>query len=520
MKQSTLKNFTHAHAWLGLIISGILMIVFVCGSMSFFRENIILWDMQYDAPNIEYRHDNQYVPVSVIAQNIVAQGHTMPDDHGMFIEFPTPAQPYYVSYFEIETPEGEHVDINQSFNPITGKQYELDQLDYYLGNMLYRMHINLMLPGGTELVGIVSLIFLVMVFTGTLMLLKKLVSHYYQYRVKRRKDVYLDGHSIIGVSTLPYTFLYALTGVMFNLSILLQAGFGLAVFKGDISALMDTADFYAPPRITELNNQPADLTKIDAMVRDAQNRHPDQTLYFVNIFVPGDASGQVEVALTRHNNFDTLTRLTYKLSDGSLIKEYRPLQSATAGTYDVLSTLHFGEYGGSTLKFLYFLLGLGCCYMILTGNLIWLEKREGNRKQSEKGLKFVKAMTLALSSGTLIAVASTFIAARFAPESWSQVSLLPPLFGIMILACLIHGWFSKNVRGGMIQQLYIAAVLVLICPFYDLTQMLLGHTPPSYLVVDVWLVTIAQMLVAGFCLLLVRHHKPRAKAFNLEPAIG
>ena len=520
MKQSTLKNFTHAHAWLGLITSGVLMIVFVCGSMSFFRENIVLWDMQYDAPKTDLASQRHQVPVSTIAKQISNQGHTMPADHGVFIELPTQAQPFYVSYFEIETPEGEHVDVNQSFDPETGQRYELDQADFYLGNMLYRMHISLMLPGGTELVGIVSLIFFVMVFTGTLILLKKIISHYYQYRVDRRKDTYLDGHSIIGISTLPYTFLFALTGVMFNLSILLQAGFGFAVFKGNIPALMATADFYAPPRITELSGQPADLTLLDDMVEDAKRRYPEQSVYFLNIFAPNDQAGQVEVAMTAPHTLDQLTRLTYSLADGRLIKEYKPSQSATAGTYSVLSSLHFGEYGGNTLKFIYFLLGLACCYMILTGNLIWLEKRENNRKQSKRGLQFVKAMTLALSSGTLIAVASTFIAARFAPESWSQVSLLPPLFGVMILVCLIHGWFSKNVRGGMIQQLYVAAILALICPLYDLIQMLLGHTPPSYLIVDVWLVTIAQVLVAGFCLLLVRHHRPRAKTFNLEPAIS
>jgi hypothetical protein len=42
MKAVTLKNLAHAHAhaWLGIIISGVLMIVFFCGSMSFLGKTL------------------------------------------------------------------------------------------------------------------------------------------------------------------------------------------------------------------------------------------------------------------------------------------------------------------------------------------------------------------------------------------------------------------------------------------------------------------------------------------------
>jgi uncharacterized iron-regulated membrane protein len=518
MKPTTLKNFTHAHAWLGLIISGILMIVFVCGSMSFFRENIILWNMQYDAPNITLDEQRQPVATSVIVQNIINQGHQLPHDHGVLITAPSKEQPYFVGYFEIETPEGAHVDINQSFDPYTGERLQLDQEHYYLGNMLYRMHINLMLPAvGTELVGIVSLLFFVMILTGSLMVLKKIISHYYRYRTTRNKDTYLDGHTIIGISALPFTFIYALTGVMFNLSIILQAGFGFAVFKGNVPALLETADFYSAPIINELAGKPSDLSRLDEIIADAEQRHPNKHVHFVNIFAPHDANAQVEVALTQPLSFERITRLTYQLNSASLLKEYAPSQSATAGTYDVLSTLHTAEFGSMPLKVLYFLLGLGCCYLILTGNLIWLEKREQNRQQNQRGLHFVKAMTMALSCGTFIAVASCFLAARFAPQSLSQDSLLTPVFVVMLLGCLIHGWLGKHVRGTMLQQLYVAALLSLIPPIYDASQWFMGHTPPSYLLSDVMLVNSALCLFSAFCLILIKHHRPKITAMNTEP---
>ncbi|NMR24729.1 PepSY domain-containing protein [Pseudoalteromonas sp. NEC-BIFX-2020_015] len=507
MNKETLKNLTHAHAWLGLIISGVLMIVFVCGSISFFRHNITQWDSQYHAPAAA---SGEVVPVSTILDNIAAQNFAIPAHHNLLIALPSAEQPYYYTAFETETADGHHVDHQLNFDAVTGQQLPFDLDTFYLSDMLYNLHISLLLPYGTEIVGVITLLFFVMVMSGLCMVLKKMISHFYQYRTNRNKDTYLDGHTLIGVSSLPFTFVFALTGVMFNLSIVLQAGFGFAVFKGDIPALIQTAGFFQFPQV-EYSGNAVNNSQVDVILKKTQTQYPNQAIKIINIYGAGDENGEVEVRLHEQNSLVPTTYLTYKLKDASFIDEYNSKQAPTAATYTALSNLHFGEFGGITLKFVYFILGFSCCYLILSGNLIWLEKRENNRQQSKRGLAFVKAMTLALSTGTLIAVACSFIGARLTPISWDRTELLPTLFFCAIGVSLLHAIFNsmqrQRVRLAMVQQLFVAALLFTICPIYDLINTIFGHTTHSYQLLDVVLVNAMLLVVAGFCFTLAQYKR-------------
>lgn len=507
MNKSTLKNLGHAHAWLGLIISGVLMIVFVCGAMSLFRPSIVQWDSQYHAPT---PLTGETISTASILDKIIAQDHYIPAHHSVLIALPTEKQPYFYTDFETETPDGHHIDHQLNFDANTGEQIALDFKQFYLSQMLYDLHISLLIPYGKEMVGVISILFFVMLISGICMILKKLISHFYQYRLKKSKDTYLDGHTLIGISSLPFTIIFALTGIMFNLSIILQAAFGYAVFKGDIPALIQTAGFFNAPDV-EYSGKAIDNRQIDNIIRSVRAEYPDSRISTINIYAPGDENGVVEVRVRTEYELVPVTHITYALKDGTKLDTYNATQAPAAATYITLSSLHFGEFGGITLKFIYFIMSLSCCYLILTGNLIWLEKRENNRHQSKKGLAFVKAMTLALSTGTLIAVACSFIGARFTPISWDRTTLLPALFfcaiGISLLHAIFNGMQQQRARVAMIQQLFVAALLFTLCPTYDLIQILFGHTTHTYQLLDVVLINIVLVLVAGFCFSLAQYKR-------------
>jgi uncharacterized iron-regulated membrane protein len=517
MNKSTLKNLTHAHAWLGLIISGVLMIVFACGSLSFFRHNIVQWDSQYHAPT---PLTGDVAPIATVLDNIRAKNYNIPAHHSLLITLPTDEQPYYYTAFETETDDGYHQDYQLNFDANTGEQLPVNTEQFYLSDMLYTLHISLLLPYGTEIVGVITLIFFVMVLSGICMVLKKLVSHFYQYRLKRNKDTYLDGHTLIGISSLPFTFIFALTGVMFNLSILLQAGFGFAVFKGDIPALIKTAGFFDQPHVEEPGN-PISNNSIDVILQNVRSNYPERKIATVSLYGAGYENGVAEIRLQKHHDLIPITHVTYALKDATKLAEYNATQAPTAATYIALSNLHFGEFGGITLKFIYFILGLSCCYLILSGNLLWLEKRENNRQQSKKGLAFVKAMTLALSTGTLIAVACSFVGTRLAPLNWTRSELLPTLFFCAIGVSLIHALFNsmkrQAIRRAMIQQLIFAGALFSVCPLYDLVQIFSGYVPHDYLQLDVLLVNGALLLCAFFCFYLGKYQHATKTISVQEP---
>jgi len=495
MNKQTLKQLTSAHSWLGLIISGALMIVFLCGSLSFFRSNIYSWE--------QYHQQDKSLPENILSPSdmtkiIIDRNYKIPIDHRVMLIFPTNESPQYQAFFSTEETDGSHKRYRLYFDPETGNELNKASQNYYLADFLYKLHIDLNIPAGTEIVGIVSVIFLVIIFSGILIHLRKLIKYFYQYRLTKAKDTYLDGHNLIGVTSLPYTFMYALTGVMFNLSILFQASFGYLVFQGDIDALSNTSGFVAPTNI-EPSHEPMNWQALDKTIKHANQQLPGAKVYLAKIFGFGDENAQVELRLVDTSSITERLTLTYPLKNYQNVQSKHVTDNPVQGTYHILKQLHYGSFGGITLQFIYFFLGLGCCYLILSGNLIWLEKRALNRKQSQRSLALVSAMTLCLSIGTLISVALCFVATRFVPDTFARTEFLPYLFSAGLIFSFIHALAIKNSRKVMVQQAVFTAVLFATFPIYDTLIIILGGTTHGSLI-NLMFVNFVSLLVSAFCL--------------------
>ena len=109
-------------------------------------------------------------------------------------------------------------------------------------------------------------------------------------------------------------------------------------------------------------------------------------------------------------------------------------------------------------------------------------------------------MTMCLSIGTLIAVAASFVATRFLPNDISRVEVLPYLFSASLFLSFVHSFLLKSGRRVMVQQAIIAAMLYIICPVYDLLQIItVGVTKGS--TTNLLFVNLVLLLTSGFCLL-------------------
>jgi len=510
MNKNTLKQLTVAHSWLGLVISGALMVVFLCGTLSFFKANIHAWE--------QYHHYNSALPTNMlspgeISKIIIERNYNIPSDHRVMVLFPTEDSPQYQVFFSTEGDNGEHKRHRLFFDPQTGEQLADLNSRYYLSDFLYKLHIDLNIPAGKEIVGIVSLLFFVIVISGVLIHLKKLIKYFYQYRLKRNKDTYLDGHNLIGVTSLPYTFMYALTGVMFNLSILYQASFGVFVFQGNIDKLAETSGFVAPTNVA-LSGEPMQWRAIDLAVDHASKQLPKSKVYVAKIWGFGDKNAQMQLRLINANSVTERLTIDYPLDNYLNHNTVHVMENPVQGTYHILKQLHYGNFGGLTLQFIYFFLGLACCYLILSGNLIWLEKRASSRKQSQRNLKFVHAMTLSLSIGTLISVALCFIGSRFLPEAFARIDALPYLFSVGLVFSFMHAYLVNNSRSVMSQQACVAGILFALCPLYDLIHIVMTEISQGSLI-NLILVNVISLIVSLFCLWF-SYHKHSTKEYMIK----
>ncbi|QIZ83988.1 PepSY domain-containing protein [Bermanella marisrubri] len=518
MKTQTSKNLIDAHGWLGVIISGVLMIVFACGTASFFRDNIVNWDKHYNPEKVIEKDE---LNIAGVVQYVQDNYSNIPNDHSVFISMPKDTFPYYRIHLEVEKEVDEselgknkhaevvngrtiiHEQVNEYLDPYTLSPIDENADNHYLGHMFYKLHINLKLGAiGAYIVGFVSLFFFVILISGVLIHFKRIVSRFYMYRLNKSRSTYLDGHNLIGITTLPYTVMYALTGILFNLGIIFQAGFGYAVFNGDIEELTHTAGFSENIDV-DFTGKPMLAEKVTRVQELAEERYPDYQAAHFNIHGFNDQGAIVSVILDDRHQFLSRARVNYHLEDASIYSEATPTSNEFMSTYNTLEALHFGWFGGITGQVIFFILGLGCCYLILSGNLIWLETREKKRKQSQLSLRFVKAMTLALSSGVLIAIALSFVATRLMPDQFARIDILPYVFHGSWIAAMLHGFIVNRARLVMVYQLGLATVLFLVCPIYDAALYLQGDFPEHAYLKDVAIVNISLLLFALFCGLMV-----------------
>ncbi len=464
MKKDALKAITNAHAWVGLIISTILFIVFFAGSLSLFRDNIIAWETN---PHFSTDNNIEAFNVDKIITKI-SQDYPV-YHHGYFIiDFPTQEHPITNTYFEELLADGEHIDRNLLLSANGDIVGHGDGFNW--GNFLYRLHVDLHIPEvGLYFVGIITLFFFVALISGVVIHWRKIISKFFQYRKDGKKDKWLDAHNIIGVMGLPFHIMYAFTGLVFNLLIIYQISYALVLYGGDQSKLFEAAGV-VDVHLDETNvNLP--VTGINDLLATAKESLGEVNITRLSIDHFGDESASVTFRGHDDSKFSTRKEVTYHIQSGRELYITRDnYDNNLRGGLSVISSLHFGDFAGYSLRILFFILGIGTCYIILTGNLMWLDKKAKLRreKQNQLGLQLVKAMTTGGFIGTIFAAGVGFICARALPlDMLDRSELINQIFFATLFSALFISLFIKKQTQFSALFLKLTAITLAATPILD-----------------------------------------------------
>jgi len=457
MNKEFLKRLTDAHSWLGLIISAVLFVVFFAGSIALFRAEITQWSMQ---PHFSVSQ-GQPLPLSEILASAIKD---VPFDakERLTVRTPEAHMPYYRAYVDVEHQPDEEDHVAFYIDAITGEKIaEVDS--FFLADFIYDLHIDLNIPSGKYVVGFVCLFFFFALISGIFIHARKLISNFFKYRTQdNARSKLLDIHNVVGVMSLPFTLMYAISGLIFNLVIIYQIAFALVLYKGDQQALLDDAGYQA------INVEWLDVKwqqpNIDGLMQQTTQKYGSAP-GFVRMYNYGDDSAVIQFFGTSKNSLTDKYEVAYQLKDNSALftKDVENPNTLVTGLY-VISKLHFGNFAGFDLRILYFLLGMGVCALIVTGNLLWIEKRSRQRNQSLKTLKFVRNFTLWSSGGVVIATAVAFVCERLLPvelanrENFMVYSFIATL--LLTATALIFNHNKKHFLGHLLTL--SAALLVLV----------------------------------------------------------
>ena len=461
MKKDSLKALTNAHAWVGLIISTLLFIIFFSGSLSLFRDDIHIWERDpYFATNSQ---SEGFSLDAVLSQ--VAKDYNV-DMHGHFsLSIPTVDMPITSLYFEEKISEEESIFKDLLLSSSGEFIGEGDNFRWAL--FLYKLHYNLHIPEvGLYFVGIVTLFFFVALLSGVVIHWRKIVSKFFQYRKDGKKDKLLDAHNLIGVMGLPFHIMYAFSGLVFNLLIIYQISYAVVLYGGDQKKLFKAAGV-VNVHLDETNiNMP--IVGLDKLLIRAKASLGEVNVEKVLIDHFGDESSSVTFMGMDDSQFSTRKEATYHIASGrELYLTKDNYDNDLRGGLAVITSLHYGDFAGYSLRILFFILGIGTCYIILTGNLMWLKKKASLRKEKQNlvGLRIVHAMTTGGFIGTIFATAIGFICARVIAIDYVGRS---DLIGYIFFACLF---------GAIIVSLTIKAQKQFAAIFLKITAVALAVVP-------------------------------------------
>lgn len=486
MKSGNNRNynvFFNTHTVSGIVISIGLFICFFAGAFALFLENINYWEANKKQTPYPTSMDYERVLSIVEDENYELEGRNL------FVAYRNGLDPYIQvrsqalkvekdSLSDTGTKEMDSIAAGPIFLKIDPENYQITAREFksgidHLGDFLYRLHyFQPIIPVfGIYIAGLVSLFFLFAIVTGVIVHWKKIWTNFFTFRLKATiKNMWTDAHTALGVIGLPFQFMYAVTGSLYGLSILILLPSVMILFDGDQEKMFG----YVAPAFKTFEKHNKHLehrADVNELVSKTIAQAEDETIEYVSINISNyhDQNAHLTVDLRLHpeKEFYGNAFTTYRLSDGEIVAEKKLGENTYKDSVlNTMGKLHFAQYGGYFVKAVYFILALVTCFVILSGVMIWLTARE--KKMYEHRKKFnrnVGAIYLGATLGMYPAIALFFCLTKIFPvDITDRFSTMTTVFFAFWLAYIAYAFIIKNSFKINKHAMVLAGTMGLIIP--------------------------------------------------------
>jgi uncharacterized iron-regulated membrane protein len=500
----TFQIYWDVHAWSGVLAALLLHVMFFMGAFALFQHELDAWAN----------------PIAGAASGTAAPGHTtaaaplalqpllaqldreqplIGKRRVAFLLEPTGLRAYW------DAPKEHH---ELYYSAASGR---LEPVRSELGSFLYSLHYLGPFPSGIYVAGVAALALLLALSTGLFIQLKDLRRHWFLFRAQRDARTWSsDMHKVLGVFGLPYQLLYAWTGALLSLSFAtVQPAFVATLFGGDAHAASAArGDEPDPPERTGRTS--GKLPDLDALLARARLVLPELKPSWVGIEHVGDEHSSVSI-------FGAVSELPFgsasvllNAADGAVLG----VTPARAGAFQRFEAwffgLHYARFGGYGVKLLYALLALASCAVIVTGNLIWLERRD--RRRQHWGNRCLERLTAGWCAGLVLATSSLFLANRLLQGMLPVSTGTEQLVFWSTWAAAIAGAFLARARQVAALELLLSGVLLAGAVGLDLMAAGPARRDPLHQAVNMSLLLFALAALAGGARLLRRRMRSRDSA--------
>jgi len=358
MKTGFRQSMAVLHTWAGLLPGWLLFIIFLFGTVSFFKQEISTW-MQpelRDEALSSVAVDKLWQQLASNAPGAKAWQISLPPQRG--------GETLRASW------QAEEQRQTLQLHPSSGEA--LTTRDTHGGNFLFSFHYNLYyIPWqlARYLVCIASLLMLVALLSGVV-IHRKIFIDFFTLRLGKGQRSWLDVHNITAVVALPFHLMITWTGLA-TLLLTIMPWAILANFP-------DPSEFRQAIRPTAPHVQPAGVMAepmpLSKIIATAEQHFNGVRPAFIRVHHPGDLNAMVEIFPHTDRLGSPHQAIFFSGVNGQLLQS-PATPGAAIRTLDVMTDLHSARFADPVLRWLYFFSGVGGTLMIATGLILWTVKR-------------------------------------------------------------------------------------------------------------------------------------------------
>ncbi|KQV87142.1 hypothetical protein ASD15_28275 [Massilia sp. Root351] len=460
MKASTLRTYIAVHTWVGLVAGFALFIAFYTGAITIFTKELHTWETPASQrAAMEPPARAQELVDAVLRRHPQAK-------ESFLLQLPTLNEPHLSLHWDEHAKDGSETEHLFRLAP-DGTLLEVKPHSA-LSHFLYRLHYTAGLPAswGVYVLGVVCILYGLALGTGVVAYAPTFLKDLFALRIgKNLKRMWQDAHNVVGILSLPFHIIFAWSGAVLALGVLLLAPFQFMVFDGKLLELIQLDISAAKPAVAAGVAQPSlPAGELLARVRQAA---PGMAVEFVRYHHAGDANAQIEAyGSVGQRTLTSSAAVVMKAADGAVVRVNTPEQFSPGTTFlRGLQALHYGNFGHAAVQWLYFLLGLAGAFLFYSGNLLWIEaRRKRQAVQQPRSGKLMAQATLGVCLGCVAGVSAVFLVNKLFPALPGQLPLWEERAYYAVFLLSVAWAFARPPARAALELLSLSAGLTLAIP--------------------------------------------------------
>lgn len=379
------------HNWVGLYAGLMIAFLSLTGAAALFRPEV---DQLLNPQLTKVQPSPQRASLSKAVKEVLEMH---PDKYLFEVELPRE----HLDSWNIRLRPNEAEEFNPMFwevfvNPYTGEilgeRNYFKTFSYFLRNIHVRFYEA---NYGRQIVGLIGLALLVSTITGFLIYGKFMEKQSFgKVRRKNMRITQADLHKYIGAAALIFNLMISISGAWLGWQSYIMTAAG-----------KELPNAYSPdhkPLSAELDKR--FVLNYDRIMDITQQAFPEMVPWDIRpstngdglIHVLGDVAGQ---AYERRSNKLVLTKEHLEIVSRFKINEEGKLTKL----YYIQEALHFGDFGGMSLKIIYAILAFTSGFLSISGFIIYLERTK-KKRQEKPDFIALKPLLIRWTGGMLLSI--------------------------------------------------------------------------------------------------------------------